>query len=284
MYKNNSQHRGSKHWQYLLQVCGSLACLHAVPCLPHLGQPLLLQLQVQRQLRLLDGLNLAQLFDHLGKAARGSTVPVSSAASLVRFSRCVFSLMLPKTQLLQRVQLATSQYNTSACSRGTFPACRPATLNVPQVDSVALVMRRLLAACTVVLELHQAVQKAASQLSAQLALTYFMPLSLTALAMLARTRVSLLHLWPVENCCHVIAAARKQDSDCHATLHGHLGTSNTATCLTAKDLPLHAGADRSDAAGCLQGIQCPGHSGCCPASWTVQQPTHRQGCCMLLLL
>ena len=182
-------------------------------------------------------------------------------------------------------ELATDDIATpSLCLlRATSAACRPATLNVPQVDSVTSVMRRLLAACTVVLELHQAVQKAASQLSAQMSLTYFMPLSLTALAMLARTRVSLLHFWPGRNCCHVIAAALKQDNDCHATLPGHLGTSSAATCLTAKDLPLHAGADRSDAAGCLQGIQCPGHPGCCPASWTVQQSTNRQGCCILLL-
>ena len=123
IYKNNSQHRGSKHWQYLLQVCSLLASLHTVSCLPHMVQPFLLQLQVQRQLRLLDALNLAQLFAHLGKAARGSTVPVSSAASLLRFSRCYLSFLLPQMQLVQRLQLATPQRKSCACSR---QLCLPA--------------------------------------------------------------------------------------------------------------------------------------------------------------
>lgn len=61
---------------------------------------------------------------------------------------------------------------------------------VPSHQAAASVLRTLAAACQLVEQLAQAVQRASLQLLAQLAHSFFMPLCLTALAALARIQAS----------------------------------------------------------------------------------------------
>lgn len=60
---------------------------------------------------------------------------------------------------------------------------------VPNVQAAADLLRRLLAGCWLLEELGSGIHAAAGQLGAQLAHSFFMPLSLTCLAVLARLHV-----------------------------------------------------------------------------------------------
>lgn len=67
--------------------------------------------------------------------------------------------------------------------------CRGDQRLVPSHQAAAGVLRTLAAACQLIEQLAQAVQRASLQLLAQLAHSFFMPLCLTAVATLARIQV-----------------------------------------------------------------------------------------------
>ena len=63
--------------------------------------------------------------------------------------------------------------------------------SVPTVHSAVAVLRRLLGCCRLLAALAKSAVDAAAQFTTQLAQSFFMPLSLTCLAIVARIRVSL---------------------------------------------------------------------------------------------
>ena len=74
--------------------------------------------------------------------------------------------------------------------------CSANKLQVPSQQAGILVLQRLLAGCRLAAQAVPAAHAAAAQLLAQLSMTYFMPFSLTALAMVARIQV--------QQCCYVL--------------------------------------------------------------------------------
>ena len=70
-----------------------------------------------------------------------------------------------------------------------LPPCSGDRRRLPSHHAAASLLRCLLAACQLVVELEPAVHRASLQLLAQLAHSFFMPLCLTALATLARIQV-----------------------------------------------------------------------------------------------
>lgn len=68
-------------------------------------------------------------------------------------------------------------------------ACSANKLQLPCQQAGVVVLQRILAACQLVAQALPAVHAGAAYLLAQLAMTYFMPFSLAALAMLARIQV-----------------------------------------------------------------------------------------------
>ncbi|KAK9829709.1 hypothetical protein WJX72_007460 [[Myrmecia] bisecta] len=108
-------------------------------------------------------------------------------AEVRRLLRLLRSLQL--SQLIGELHGLTRRAHGVGLTHATasYPAYdRDLHMAVPSGQAAVLVLQRLLAACRIVEALLPAIHGAAGQLLAQLAMSYFMPFSLTATAMLAR--------------------------------------------------------------------------------------------------
>ena len=85
LYKSKNQHRSSKHFQRLQEVSQLflLGCSLNVLAKPPSGPAI----QVRRLLKLLKGLQLAELIAELSNLAASSSMGMSSGASVVMYSR-----------------------------------------------------------------------------------------------------------------------------------------------------------------------------------------------------
>lgn len=85
---------------------------------------------------------------------------------------------------------ASVQTFIDALATATRPTVALQERDMPTMQSAVALLRRLQACCHLAQGLSAAILGAAAQFTTQLAQSFFMPLSLTCLAVLARVRVS----------------------------------------------------------------------------------------------
>jgi hypothetical protein len=188
---------------------------------------------VHRQLRLLNSLQLGQLLGELqalvqpGQLAAGAGSDSMQQLQVPSADACALVLR----QLLTGAR--PSRRSRQACPAGA-PSLGPSSRSQPRR------LRAATAGCRLLEALGPALLGAASPLAAQLSLSYFMPLALTCLSVLARIKVGGLVCslaWLV-----IGGLGGKHGAWLLLTLHRH-------------GRPAHAGAGPPAAAGLRQGLQ-----------------------------